>query len=393
MIPLVLADASSSFLLEMQKKMHDEGRVKLIVATSEIPEIELVLRKNRDAVLLIGPSYKNEDAMGIVKGVSSHLFGTGIVLLANDITTELLGDAMRAGVSDVVPSTVTVKQLLPALERAFQHSQKIKNANADSKSVVSESKSTRQRAAKVISFFSAKGGAGKTTIASNLAIGLAQKTRARVVLMDLDLQFGDVAVALQLAPERTVYDVASSMEKLDADMMEGFLASHNSGVRALLSPIQPEQAEGITGKDIERIIEVLKQAYDYLLIDTPPSFNDNVLAALDNSDEIYLITTLDLPCLKNTKLALHMMDVLQYPKEKIKLIINRANSRVRLDARDVEKALEMRASANVPSDILMPLSLNKGVPIVLDSPRSGIARSLFQLIEHMKNGSPQETKQ
>jgi pilus assembly protein CpaE len=244
--------------------------------------------------------------------------------------------------------------------------------------------------AKVVTFFSAKGGVGKTFIASNIAVALAQQTKSKVVLADLDLQFGDVAVMLQLTPERTIYDVISSMERLDADLMEGFLTSHSSGLKTLLSPVQPNQADAISGKHILKIMEVLRGMSDYLLIDTSSSFNDNVLAVLDSSDEIYLVATMDVPSLKNTKLSVHMMDMLQYPKEKMSLVLNRANSKVRLTPKDVERALEMKPVASIPSDIIVPLSVNKGIPLVLDLPRSGVSRSLFQLVDYLKDRSTEK---
>lgn len=388
MTPVILLDTSSSFLMDMQKKLKNGNGVKVIAATAEIPELEALLRKNQDVVLIIGPSFKREDSVSIAEAISGEYPQLGIVLISSDMTTDLLHGALRVGIRDVLPSATTAKQLLPAVERAYQHSQRIRNAVARLKkepAVVTEKQSQKQ--AKVITFFSAKGGVGKTVIASNIAVALAQQNGSRVVLLDLDLQFGDVAVMLQLTPERTIYDAVSSVDKLDTDMMKGFLTDHSSGLKTLLSPVQPEQADGISNREISKIIEVLRGMSDYLLIDTSPSFDDNILAVLDNSDEICLVATMDVPSLKNTKLSVHMMELLQYPKEKITLLLNRANSKVRLSPRDVERTLEMRPIVNVPSDVIVPLSVNKGIPLVLDLPKSIVSRSLFQLVDHLKNGS------
>jgi pilus assembly protein CpaE len=391
-IPIILFDASSAFLVDMQKKLKSENSVQVTAAIAQIPELEVLLRKNQDAVLIMGPTFKREDVVSIAEAVSSEHPQLGIILISSDMTTDLLRDALRVGIRDVLPSAITTKQLLPAVERAYQHSQRIKNAMTGfGKEAAASTEKKPHEPAKVITFFSAKGGVGKTFIASNIAVALAQQTKSKVVLADLDLQFGDVAVMLQLTPERTIYDVISSMERLDADMMEGFLTAHSSGLKTLLSPVQPNQADAISGKHILKIMEVLRGMSDYLIIDTSSSFNDNVLAVLDSSDEIYLVATMDVPSLKNTRLSVHMMDMLQYPKEKMSLVLNRANSKVRLTPKDVERALEMKPVASIPSDIIVPLSVNKGIPLVLDLPRSGVSRSLFQLVDYLKDRSTEKS--
>ncbi len=387
MIPIVLFDTKSDFLMDIQKKLKNENKVKVIAGLAEIPELEDLLRKNQDAVLIIGPSLKREDSISIAEAFSGEHPQVGVVLMSSDITTELLRDALRVGVRDVLPSPVTVKQLLPAIEQAYQHSERMRCAISGSKKEPIKAEKQPKQSAKVITFFSAKGGVGKTVIACNVAVGLKQQTKSSVILVDLDLQFGDIAVMLQLVPERTIYDITSSIERLDTDLMKGFLTTHSSGLKTLLSPVQPEQADAVSSKDVLKIIDVLKGMCDYLLIDTSPSFNDNILAALDNSDEICLVAATDVPSLKNTKLSVHMMEMLQYPKERINLILNRANSKVRLSPRDVEHSLEMRPTVKIPSDIVVPLSVNKGIPLVTDLPRSGVSRSLLQLVDHFRNGN------
>lgn len=385
MISIVLFDGNVNFLTDIQKKLRDQNKVKVIASTRDFSELEAMLRKNRVEILIFGPSIKGEDMVSLGEEVSVNYPQVGIILISSNVTADLLREALRTGIKDVLPASITTKQLVAAIERAYQHSLRIHNAVADFKLQSSTTETKALQPAKVITFFSAKGGVGKTVIATNLGVALAQQTKSRVVLLDLNLQFGDVAVMLQLMPVHTIYEVVSSMSRLDAEMMKGFLTAHGSGLETLLAPVQPDQADAVSSEDVIRIVEVLRGMCDYLLIDTPPSFNDHVLAALDHSDEICLVATLDVPSLKNTKLSLHMLDLLQYPKEKIKLLLNRADSKVRLSLKDVEQSLEMKATATIPSDIIVPLSVNKGTPVITGAPRSPVSRSLYRLVEEIKN--------
>jgi pilus assembly protein CpaE len=232
---------------------------------------------------------------------------------------------------------------------------------------------------RVVTVFSTKGGVGKTVIATNLAVALVQKCRKRVALLDLDLQFGDVGIMLQTPPERTLFDVAQNFDRLDLDMLRGFLTPHDSGVLALLAPVQPEQAEYVTTARIGRIVEMLRQLVDYVVIDTPAALNDVVLAALDKSDVICAITQMDVASLKNTRIALQKLDQLGYDQGAVRVVLNRADSKVLLQPADVKNAIQRDIAARVPSDRLVPQSVNKGVPVVIDAARSLVARSIFDL--------------
>ena len=253
--------------------------------------------------------------------------------------------------------------------------------NKQSESPVTEPKI--KNLAKVITFFGAKGGVGTTFIATNIGVSLVEQTKSKVILLDLDLQFGDVAVMLRLQPAHTIYDVVSAMDRLDAEMMKGFLSTHTSGLKVLLAPVMPDKADAISSEEILKIINVLKEMCDYLIIDTPALFDDRILAALDSSDEICLVASLDVPSLKNTKLSLDMIELLKYSKEKVKLVLNRANSKVRLSVKDVEKSLATKTAATIPSDIIVPRSVNKGIPVVIDAPRASVARNLSNFADQV----------
>ena len=386
MISTVVFDDKLKFLTDLKNKLRYQKKVKITASTRDFSELEAMLAKNRIDVLIFGPSLGEDDMVSLAETVSASFPRVGIVLIASKVTTELLRKALRTGAKDVLANTQTGKELAKSLEVAYQQSQRFRTPVTDVRPQSPASEPRTKKAAKVVTFFSAKGGVGKTFVATNTGVGLVQQTKKKVILLDLNLQFGDVAVMLRLQPELTISEVVSAIDRLDAEMMKSFLTVHSSGLKTLLAPVEPDKADAISGEEVVKIIEILKGMCDYLLIDTPPSFNDNTLAALDNSDEIVLVASLDIPSLKNTKLSLNMMDLLQYPNEKVKILLNRANSRVSLNLRDVEHSLGTKTAAIIPSNIVVPLSVNKGIPLIIDAPRTPVARNLSGFVKQIMDG-------
>jgi pilus assembly protein CpaE len=232
---------------------------------------------------------------------------------------------------------------------------------------------------KVITVFSPKGGVGKSVLSTNLSAAIAKELGRSVILVDLDLQFGDVAVMLQMPPSRTIFDAAQAFDRLDAEMLEGFLIAHESGLRALLAPVQPEEAESVTTGRITQILKILRGLADFVVIDTPASLSEVVLTALEQSDLILAVATMDVPSVKNTKVSLQKLQQLGFDSRTIQLVLNRADSKVWLDPHEIEVATGNQIIARIPSDRLVPRSVNKGIPVVLDSPRSAVARAIAAL--------------
>jgi pilus assembly protein CpaE len=235
---------------------------------------------------------------------------------------------------------------------------------------------------RVITVFSPKGGAGKSVIAENLAVSLARRSDKPVVLVDADLQFGDVSVMLKLAPQHTVVDAVGSIDRLDPTLLKDLLVRHDqSGVFVLPAPLEPSLADQIGADDMVRIVEMLRTFASHVVIDTPAHFNDVVLGLIEVSDDVMLVAGMDIPNIKNVKIGMQTLRLLNTPTSKLRLILNRANSKVRLDVGEVEKTLQVKAESLIPSDVVVPQSINKGVPVVLDAPRSGVSRAIEQLAD------------
>jgi pilus assembly protein CpaE len=181
----------------------------------------------------------------------------------------------------------------------------------------------------------------------------------------------------------------SAQGRLDAQFLQSLLVRHEpSGLLVLPAPLEPSFAERVSGSDMVRIVEILRSFCEYVVIDTPAQFNDVVIALIEHSDDVLMIAGLDIPNIKNTKLGLQTLRLLEIEDEKITLVLNRADSKVRLDVSEVERTLGLRAGCLVPSDIVVPQSVNKGVPVVIDAPRSEVARALEQFADRISGGAP-----
>jgi pilus assembly protein CpaE len=223
-----------------------------------------------------------------------------------------------------------------------------------------------------------KGGTGKTLTSCNLAVSLAD-TGHSVAIVDLDLQFGDVGLSLGLPPDKTVFDLAKAGGSLDAEKLESYLAKHESGARVLMAPTRPDHAGVITTDFLRDVYAMLRSTSDYLIVDTPPGFTPEVISSIDSSSNVCMVGMLDSLSLKNTKLGLETLELMGYQPERIRLVLNRADSRVGITREDVAAIVGRAPDVLVPSDRDIPRSINEGVPIVHSKARSEAARAFRDL--------------
>jgi pilus assembly protein CpaE len=240
---------------------------------------------------------------------------------------------------------------------------------------------------RVITVFSPKGGVGKSTMATGLAGAYAGPLKRHTLLIDLDLQFGDVGIMMGIDPTQTIVDLVTTTGELDPDKLGGYVVHHPSGVDVLAAPLRPEDAELVTEDRIGQLIDVAKAAYDIVVLDTPPHFDATTLAALDRSDRLVLLTTMDIPTVKNAKLALQTLNLLQYPRERIALVINRPLPRTDLRESDISRTLDMPVTAVIPGDKEIGAAVNRGVPITASNSRSPAAKAIKELAELLLPGA------
>lgn len=290
-----------------------------------------------------------------------------IVLVAEGLTTDVLRASIRVGLKDVLDAPLNAAKI----DSMLQHIDR-------AESIVRGDLPAQAQIGKVVTVMSPKGGAGKTMTAVNVGLALGAMTGQpdRVVIMDADLQFGDVCISLRVEPQHTIVDVARDIEKLDEPLLESLLATHSSGMRVLSSPLEPSLADEISTQAIVRTLGMLKRMFDYVIIDTAPFLDEPLLSLLERSDTVLLVVDMDLPAVKNAKLALDTLKLIRFPFEKIKLILNRVSSKTRLDIADLERSLDLDVQAAVSADKLVLRAVNEGEPVVSLFPRSRAAKDL-----------------
>ncbi len=235
------------------------------------------------------------------------------------------------------------------------------------------------RQPKIITVISPKGGSGKTAVASNLAVALAQRCPGRVVAVDLDLQFGDLATALSLTPEYTLAQLSRTAQ-IDATTVKLFLTLHETGLFVLAAANDPAEADSITPAHISSILPLLAKTFDFVIVDTPAGLDERTLAAIERATDLLLVSSLDVTSIRSLKKAIDALDHLGIPAAR-HFVLNRADAKVGLDPSDAEKAIGMKIACAIPSTRAIPLSLNLGKPVVVSEPRSPVARQLQQLVQ------------
>jgi pilus assembly protein CpaE len=328
------------------------------------------------AVIVFGPSFAGSEGLGAISEYLRERPAAAGVLVVEELSTQLLQQAIRAGIGDVITIPQDPQQLIDAIQGAADHLNLAAVPTAPAGAGIGGTGEKGQ----VITVFSTKGGAGKSFVATNLAVMLARRSEAPVCIVDADLQFGDVAVMLKLVPQHTIADAVSSIQRMDAPLMKSLLVRHEmSGLYALPAPTEPAFADQIRAEDVIKIIDMVRTFCSYVVVDTPSYFTEVVIRLLEDCDDIVLVAGMDVPNIKNVKLGLNTLRLLNLPTSKVKLVLNRANSKVKIDVSEVERALGLKADTLVPSDISVPQSINKGVPVVIDNPKSGVARSMESL--------------
>ncbi|HVD26532.1 MAG TPA: AAA family ATPase [Gaiellaceae bacterium] len=299
-----------------------------------------------------------------------------IVLLASGEASALLESALEADVADVL--------LLPQLPENVVFSIR--------KACVTGKVGHAGEEGRIITVFSPKGGTGKTVMSTNLATAFAKHGGKRTLLLDLDLQFGDAAIMLGIEPDKTIYDLVVAPGELDPEKLAGYTTRHAAGVDVLPAPIRPEDAELVTEAKLSRLLEVAKESYEMIVVDTSPFFHGPMLATLDSTDELLLVCGLDVPTIKNVRLSLQTLELLSFPTERIRVVLNRANSNVGMKRGEVEAALEQRVRYEVPSDRAVPLAVNRGNPAVLSDAKADFSRALREMAKSLQPAEPRESR-
>jgi pilus assembly protein CpaE len=326
--------------------------------------------------LVVVACYGHDDGVtAMVDHAVKHRPDRPVVVMSEASPNGFLRQAFEAGADDVITLPQPSEQVAFTLQKVL----------ARRKGLAMPGKAT----APLIAVLGPKGGTGKTLVATNLAVALAQRD-ANVVLVDLDLQFGDIGLALGLSPERTMYDLMKAGAPFDHEKLDRHLIRHSSGVKVLIAPTRPDQASAVSIDFLRDIYASLRTMCDAVIVDTPPGFTPEVIATIDVSTEICMVGMLDSLSLKNTKLGLETLDLMGYDTDRVSLLLNRADSRVGITPDDVSMIVGRAPDVSVPSDREIPRSVNEGTPIVAAKPSSGAAKAFRALADrYSKTPVPQ----
>ena len=338
---------------------------------SNLDDLKRELTHSTDEhAIVIGPSIDLESAAALADNLRVTRPAVSVILMRRRVDTIVLAEALRSGMREVVEER-DLTGLGEAIKRALQVYQAVTGPSAHGADAPT---------GRLFTVFSPKGGVGKTTIAANMAVALTNMDR-RVCLVDLDLGFGDIAITLQLFPARTIADAVALEEGLDFTVLEPLLTPHRRGFTTLVAPVQPDAKDSIPPSLINKILAVLKQNFDYVVVDTSPAFDEHVLQAFDETDELLLVTTLDVPTLKNVKIASETLDLLNFPKSRRHLVLNRADDKVGLSTDKVEVTLDMKIAQTIPTSAEVANATNSGEPITASLPKHPVSQAFARLAQ------------
>lgn len=317
--------------------------------------------------LVCGPDLPAAEVVGLADVLRRTDPKVAVVLVASDLGPALMRAALRAGVADVLPAGAPPAEISEAVDRALARSTRGPGSLGRSRG-------------RVVTVFSSKGGSGKSFVASNL--GVFSASRGTVALVDLDLDAGDLPIMLRLRPRATIVDAVAALDHAeDPAALRPHLTTWRDGIDLLAAPAEPGLADKVTGADVVRTLELLRGSHQTVIVDCPAAFTDQVLAAVDTTDELVLVASLDVPAIKAAKLALQTLRLLSFPDEKVRLLLNRADAKVGIRPSDAEKVLGRRFDAVVPSSRAVTISVNRGVPLAARDPGAASARPLAELAE------------
>jgi pilus assembly protein CpaE len=335
----------------------------------------------RPVVAVFGPGFVSPMGFQHVHRITGAHPELGAVFAVDELSTEVLQQALRAGARDAV--------VIGGEASLHQSVDRVGELLAGSTSRPASTPTTvTGDPGRLIAVYSTKGGVGKTCIAINVAVAMAKRSSQPVVLVDGDLQFGDVSVMLGLPPQHTVLDAAAAAQYGDMELVQQLASRHHqSGVMVLPAPLEPMPTDAMLPGEMVNICAALQQSAGHVIIDLPSLQNDYVLALLEAADDVLLVGSMDIPSIKNLKIGMQALDLQTIAGPKLKLVLNHANTKVKLDVKEVERVLGLPANFPIPDDLAVPISVNAGVPVLLDDPKAPVSRALDRVAESLVGAS------
>lgn len=368
-ITLVVLSTGLDNFKEIRRAVSAEGRVQLLAGGNDPDQLyeEIVRLKPAAAIIALGPN--SDTAVRFIERLHAECPGTAVISAAQDASPDLILKSLRAGAREFLRIPISADELRTVLDRVSEFC---------TKQVETPTKKGR-----MVAVFSSKGGCGTSFIATNLAAA----TNSKTILVDLNLQAGDLPLFLGLEPKYSIADMVEKRNRLDETLINSLVTPHSTNLSLLAAPREADSADEIEPQHVFDVLQKLREHYDYVVLDPQHTFDSITLAALDQSDEIVLILTLDIPAIRSTQRALEIFDKLGYPRKKVRIVVNRWSKQIDLDLRQVEKFLGEPVVGFVPSDYQTAVgSINLGTPLVQAEPTSKIALEIRRVAQQIALG-------
>jgi pilus assembly protein CpaE len=388
-IRILIVDDIPETRENLKKLLYFESDIEVVGAATNGEEGIELAKQYRPHVVLMDINMPGMDGITASEAITQEVPFAQVIMMSVQSEADYLRRAMLAGARDFLTKPFTSDELISTIRRVHEMAASRRMAmpmpQAAGPSAGGTPAGPPPQLGKVITVFSPKGGVGCSMIAVNLALALRKLTEpdCKVALVDASLQFGDIGVMLNLQPIRSVADLASQIDELDSYLIETVMLPHQSEIRALLAPPRPEMADLLTPDHMKTILQELRSSFDYIIVDTWTALHDLVLQVLDTSDRIVLVTIPDVPSIKNVRLFFDVTEALDYPPNKLILVVNQVDRRVGgISVKLIEENLKHPVAARIPFDDRTALvSINQGVPFVLGDRRNPLAQAIFKMGE------------
>ncbi|MCG3208748.1 MAG: Chemotaxis response regulator protein-glutamate methylesterase [Anaerolineae bacterium] len=383
-IRLLLVDDIPETRENLRKLLFFESDIEVVGAATNGEEgIQMAVELQPDIVLM-DINMPGVDGITASERISLQVPFTQIIMMSVQGEADYLRRSMLAGAREFLIKPFSSDELVSSIRRVYQLGASRRQAMpATTKMPAGKggvAEPMPRKIGRVVSVFSAKGGVGCSTIAVNLAIALQQNVAIKVAVLDTSLQFGDVGVLLNLYASRTIADLASNVDELDDELIADVFIAHSSGIKAMLAPPRPEVADTVTPSLVSEVLRRLKTMFDVVIVDTGSMLDDVVLNVLDLSDKIIVVTTPEIPAIKDAKLFFEVTEALEYERERIMFVLNKADKRINIRAEDIEANIKYAIHGQLPLDErTVTTAVNQGVPYVLGSKNSPLAQATVQL--------------
>ena len=367
---VVLSTALDSFKA-IRSSLASDNRAQLLAGGNDAEQVyeEIVRLKPSAAIIALGP-YPDQ-AIKLIQRLNSECPSTAIISAAQNASGDLILQSLRAGAREFLNLPIKSEELKTVFDRITDFS--VPQVDAPKKS------------GRMIAVFSSKGGCGTSFIATNLAASNQEST----VLVDLNLQAGDLPLYLGVDPKYSIADIVENRARLDKDLIMSFMTPCTANMSLLAAPKHADSADEIEPEHVFEVLQRLRETFDYVILDPQHTFDSITLAALDQADEIVLVLSLDIPAIRSTQRALEIFDRLGYPRKKVRVVVNRWSKQIDLDLRQVEKFLGEPVIGFVPSDYQTTVnSINLGTPLVKSDPNSKIAQEIKRISRKVNDGMP-----